>query len=555
MVLITGPSSSGKTTTAIKVSQRLERMGFNLITLNVDNYFFDLEQHPKDEFGDYDFETPQALDLPLINEHLRALIDGQQVRVPFYDFKSSQRHSEQIPMKLEADDIMLIDSLHGMYPDMTEGIPQESQFRLYLEPLLQMKDSQGKFIRWADIRLMRRMLRDATYRAYDPTRTILHWHYVRSSEMRNIIPYITTTDYIVNSSMSYELSIYRPMLIEQFNAWVEQFQGDPLRADAYQRASRIYKVLQQVTPVEDHSVVPVDSVLREFIGAYGRVKALLGVDLQVQCGEIFGFLGPNGAGKTTTIRCLLDLIRPDGGTIRVLGIDPQKDPVTVRSKVGYLPGELQLETNFTVEGQLRYLNRLRGRVVDWEYVREIAQRIELDLKMPIKNLSKGNKQKVGVVQTLMHKPDLLMLDEPTFGLDPLMQQQVLRMIAEAQERGATIFFSSHILSEVQEIAERVAIIREGVVVEVAEISTLINRSLRRVRVRFREAVDVSALVQVPGVTVISQDDGSTATLQVEGDMDGLIKALAEYPVSDFETEHPSLEEIFLAYYESNRVDA
>lgn len=294
---------------------------------------------------------------------------------------------------------------------------------------------------------------------------------------------------------------------------------------------------------------------RGLLKSYGSVKALLGVDLNVDCGEIFGFLGPNGSGKTTTIRCLLDLIRPDGGEVRVLGIDPQKDPVAVRSRVGYLPGELALESNFTVKGQLRYLNRLRGRVVDWAYTQQIAERIELDLKMPIKNLSKGNKQKVGVVQALMHKPDLLMLDEPTFGLDPLMQQEVLRMVAEAKQRGATIFFSSHILSEVQEIADRVAIIRKGVVVEVAETKTLINRSLRRAKIRFQEPVDASGLAELPGVTIISQDDGVNAMLQVEGEMNGLIKALASYPVSDFETDRPSLEEIFLAYYESEDKDS
>ena len=283
--------------------------------------------------------------------------------------------------------------------------------------------------------------------------------------------------------------------------------------------------------------------------SYGRVKALLGVDLDVHCGEIFGFLGPNGAGKTTTIRCLLDLIRPDEGEVRVLGIDPQVDPVAVRNRVGYLPGELALESNLTVVGQLRYLNRLRGRTVDWSYAREIADRIELDLKMPIKNLSKGNKQKVGVVQALMHKPDLLMLDEPTFGLDPLMQQQVLRLVAQAKERGATVFFSSHILSEVQEITDRVAIIRKGVVVEVAVTETLIDRSMRRAKIRFREPVDPVQLTELPGVSIISRDDGMGVLLQVEGEMNGLIKALASYPVSDFETERPSLEEIFLAYYE------
>jgi len=266
MVIITGPSSSGKTTTTNKVAERLERLGMNLVTLNVDNYFFDLEMHPKDEFGDYDFETPQALDLPLINEHLKQLIKGEQVMVPYYDFKTGKRHDAQTPMRIEAEDVILIDSLHGLYQDMTVGIDHELQFKLYLEPLLQMKDERGKFVRWTDIRLIRRMLRDAAHRAYDPTKTLLHWHYVRSSEMRNIIPYIGTTDYVINSSYPYELSIYRPKMLDQFAGWVEDYKDDPLRQDAYMRAERVYKILQQVVPVEDDSVVPADSLLREFIG-------------------------------------------------------------------------------------------------------------------------------------------------------------------------------------------------------------------------------------------------------------------------------------------------
>lgn len=282
--------------------------------------------------------------------------------------------------------------------------------------------------------------------------------------------------------------------------------------------------------------------------SYGSVRALRGVDLEVQRGEIFGFLGPNGAGKTTTIRCLLDLIRPAGGILRVLGIDPQADPVAVRARVGYLPGELRMDENMTSEGVLRFLNSLRKGQADWNHVRQIAGRLDLDLKIAIKNLSKGNKQKVGLVQALMHQPELLLLDEPTFGLDPLMQQEVLHLVAEARQQGATVFFSSHILSEVQEIADRVGIIRLGQVVEVAETAVLMNRALRRTRIRFRNPVDVAALEQVPGVTVLSADEGQSVTLQVEGEMDGLIKALSAFPVSDFETERPSLEEIFLAYY-------
>ncbi len=183
--------------------------------------------------------------------------------------------------------------------------------------------------------------------------------------------------------------------------------------------------------------------------AYGQVQALRGVDLEVRRGEIFGFLGPNGAGKTTTIRCLLDLIRPQAGTIRVLGLDPQADSVAVRARTGYLPGELNLEANLRVEAALRYLNDLRGNKADWTYVQQLADGLELDLTMPIKNLSKGNKQKVGVVQALMSRPELLLLDEPTSGLDPLMQQAVYRLLREARTAGATIFFSSHIISEVE----------------------------------------------------------------------------------------------------------
>jgi len=289
--------------------------------------------------------------------------------------------------------------------------------------------------------------------------------------------------------------------------------------------------------------------------SYGSVQALRGVNLEVRRGEIFGFLGPNGAGKTTTIRCLLDLIRPNGGTLRVLDLDPQADPVAVRARTGYLPGELRLDDNMKVESALRYFNDLRGGKADWNFVRHIAERIELDLKPAIKNLSKGNKQKVGLVQALMHRPELLLLDEPTSGLDPLMQQEVLRLIAEARADGATVFFSSHILSEVQEIAERVAIIRRGQIVEVAETASLINRALRRVSVRFEQPVDSQALAALPGVKLLKQSDGTSVLMQVEGKMDGLIKALAAFPVSDFETEHPSLEEIFLAYYESDRTEA
>jgi ABC-2 type transport system ATP-binding protein len=285
--------------------------------------------------------------------------------------------------------------------------------------------------------------------------------------------------------------------------------------------------------------------------SYGSLRALRGVDLEVRRGEIFGFLGPNGAGKTTTIRCLLDLIRPNGGSIQVLGLDPQKDPVAVRKRTGYLPGELHFEDNLTVERALRYLDQLRQGKAEWDYVRKLAQRINLDLKPQIKNLSKGNKQKLGVLQALMYQPELLLLDEPTIGLDPLVQHEVLRMISEARDQGTTVFFSSHIMSEVQEIADRVAIIRKGIVVEVAETQALIHRAMRRVEIRFRQPVDASSLAIIPGVKLLDPVGGATLRLQVEGEMDDLVKALAAFPISDLEIERPSLEEVFLAYYESH----
>ena len=280
--------------------------------------------------------------------------------------------------------------------------------------------------------------------------------------------------------------------------------------------------------------------------SYGAVRALHGVDLEVGRGEIFGFLGPNGAGKTTTIRCLLDLIRPDGGTARVLGLDPQADPVAVRARVGYLPGELSIEPNQTAERALRYFAELRGGV-DWAFVRELAGRLQLDLRAAIKNMSKGNKQKVGVVQALMARPELLLLDEPTAGLDPLMQQEVYHLLREAQAGGATVFFSSHIISEVEAIAERVAIIREGRIVETLAPHDLLRRPVRRVNVRLREPLPEGALVGVLNATDI-QRDGANVMVQIEGEMDALIKALAGYSVIDLETERPTLEEVFLTHY-------
>ena len=266
MVIISGPSSSGKTTTTTKLEKRLGGEDLEFVPINVDNYFFNLEMHPKDEFGDFDFETPQALDLKLINQHLQKLVAGEEIRAPFYDFKTGKRVKEHTPMRLEENQILLIDSLHGLFPAMTEGISDELKVKLFLEPLLQMKGPDERYIRWTDIRLIRRMLRDATHRAYQPRQTLEHWHYVRSSEMRNIIPYLGAADIIINSAMPYELPLYRPKLLDDFAQWKVDYKDDPLRQDALARAVRVHAFLDAVEPIESDADVPSDSVLREFIG-------------------------------------------------------------------------------------------------------------------------------------------------------------------------------------------------------------------------------------------------------------------------------------------------
>mgnify|MGYP001440921306 CR=1 FL=1 len=266
MVMISGPSSSGKTTTTLKLEKRLKKMGMSFVPLVVDNYFFDLDMHPKDEFGDYDFETPQALDLDMINEHLKRLANGEEVIIPFYDFKIGKRYLNRTPLKLEKNQVLLIDSLHGLYPEFSKEIPESQKFKLYLEPLLQMKATDGSYIRWTDLRLIRRMLRDSVHRAYEPEQTLLHWHYVRSAEKSSILPYCTSADYIINTSMPYEVPLYRPRLLNKFVEWEKKYYEDPLREDAYARAARVRNVLAAVEPVTDDMPVPGDSVLREFIG-------------------------------------------------------------------------------------------------------------------------------------------------------------------------------------------------------------------------------------------------------------------------------------------------
>lgn len=289
---------------------------------------------------------------------------------------------------------------------------------------------------------------------------------------------------------------------------------------------------------------------------YGKVHALRGLDLEIQQGEVFGFLGPNGAGKTTTIRCMLDLIRPNQGRIQVLGIDPQSSPQSVKAQVGYLPGDLHLEGDFTPRGFFRHVRKLRNNLRPWADLLELAERVELDLDKKIKTLSQGNKQKVGLVQCFISKVPILMLDEPTLGLDPLMKQEVLNLIREEREQGTTVFFSSHILSEVQKVADRVGIIRKGQLIEIAQTNDLISRALTRATIQFMEQVPQSAFDGLDNVEILRvNDDGKAHTLEVRGEMDDFIKEIAQYPVGDLEIHRPSLEEVFLNYYKEEGKEA
>ncbi len=284
---------------------------------------------------------------------------------------------------------------------------------------------------------------------------------------------------------------------------------------------------------------------------YGRNHALRGLNLEVQSGEVFGFLGPNGAGKTTAIRCMLDLIRPNHGSIRIFGDDPQRSPQKIKKQVGYLPGDLKMEGDFSVRGFLDYMHHLRGDRHDRQFVLDLAERLDLALDQKIKTLSQGNRQKVGLIQSLMSRAPLLLLDEPTLGLDPLMKQEILRIVRETNAGGVTVFFSSHILSEVQEIADRVGIIRKGALVEIAGTEDLINRSLTRATVLFQKPVSENELSGLPNIKILHiNNEHHLYTFEIAGGMGLFIKTLARHAVINLEINRPSLEEVFLKYYKN-----
>jgi len=280
---------------------------------------------------------------------------------------------------------------------------------------------------------------------------------------------------------------------------------------------------------------------------YGKHRGIDKLNLTVNQGEIFGFLGPNGAGKTTAIRVLLDIIRPNSGTATIFGRNCQKESLAVRQRVSYIPGELYLPDNMRGQQYLDMVASLRGNRLDKQHQTELIQRLKLDTSRRIHNYSSGNKQKLGLVAAFMHKSDLLILDEPTSGLDPLMQQTVLELVQETKDEGRTVFFSSHILSEVQTVADRVGIIRDGTIVAVERVDVLTEQHFRRLRIRFGQMPPAELFLSLEGVKEVARMD-DVVIVEVHENMPAFMQTAATYHILDLETVPVSLEEVFLAYY-------
>ena len=279
---------------------------------------------------------------------------------------------------------------------------------------------------------------------------------------------------------------------------------------------------------------------------YGSTRGIEGLTFTVRAGEVFGFLGPNGAGKTTTIRLMLDLIRPTAGRVELFGLDARSDSVEIRRLVGYVPGDLRLYDRLTGRELLAYFARLR-RLDGLGEAPQLADRIELDIDEPIHKLSKGNRQKLGLIQAMMHRPKLLVLDEPTSGLDPLVQQTFYALLAEATAEGATVFLSSHVLSEVQRVADRVAVVREGRLELVATVEHLRSRAFTRVEATFRDPPQPEAFAALPGVRELERH-GPVVLFALEGPIDSLVKTLARFEVLALDVHEADLEDVFLELY-------
>ena len=280
---------------------------------------------------------------------------------------------------------------------------------------------------------------------------------------------------------------------------------------------------------------------------FGHTTAVGNLNLEVQPGEVLGLLGPNGAGKSTTFRLILDLIRPTAGTISVFGLDATQRGIEVRSRIGYLPGELSFPARLTAGEFLERIREIRGLGQSADLA-ALAERFDLHLDRRIAELSKGNRQKLGLIQACFHHPELLVLDEPTSGLDPFMQREFRDLVRERVQQGTTVLLSSHVLGEVEQMATAVAVLRAGSVVVVSRVDDLRTRAVRRVRVRFASEPIASDFQGVPGMSELKVEGQHMSFIWV-GEIDALIKLLSRYRVIALDLEEPDLEEVFLKMYE------
>ena len=293
----------------------------------------------------------------------------------------------------------------------------------------------------------------------------------------------------------------------------------------------------------DTSVITIDSVTK----SYGDVLAVDNLSLNVEKGEIYGFLGPNGAGKTTTIRTILNFIAPTKGKISVFGLDSVNDSVKIKKILGYLAGDIALFENMKGVDLLQYMTKL-GKDSDWNYIEELVERFEAVLDRKIGTLSKGNKQKLGLIQALMHKPDLIILDEPTSGLDPLMKKVFYELIMEIKDTGRTVFFSSHDLTEVQKICDRAGFVKNGKLIAVETINQSLELNVRRYTVRFSNPANIDILTEIPNITDTEVED-TTMSFTIMGEVGPVLKALAAHNPVDLTEEETNLEDIFMRYYD------
>lgn len=299
----------------------------------------------------------------------------------------------------------------------------------------------------------------------------------------------------------------------------------------------------------NNSVISINDLTK----SYGKQRGISNVSFDVFDGEVFGFLGPNGAGKTTTIRLMLDLIRPSSGNINIFGFDSRKNSVDIKKDIGYLPGELELYSNMNGKDFLIYMSNLHGNV-DWDFVEGMIERLDADLSKSIGNLSHGNKQKLGLIQAFMHDPSLLILDEPTNGLDPIVQEEFHKILKELKNEDKTVFISSHIMSEVEEICDRVGIIREGKLIALQTIEDLKAKRFQSIEVHFASEVPKNIFENISNIIDL-EIKGNIVKCKVTGNdnLDSFIKTIANYKVTKIIAPEPNLEEIFLSYFKGENL--